>query len=565
MGRFRTLASRQRPSQVGFSIGTLPVDEDPFAMAMARQLSAWFRTAGIDATTQPMTAEELYRQTLVNHEFDAFLGQFPYRNVHPDSLYSLLHSRFTTEPGWQNPFGYSNLTVDDLLSRQRHAPPGEQTGVTADVQRRLAETCPFIVLGFPDVVRTARTDRFRGWATAFGQSPLGLLALDRADPAATTLRLTTIDSRPTTNLNPLVAPFRGRGRVTALVYDSLARRSRGRLSPWAAEDWEWIERRDDQSVLRLTLRDQAMWHDGEPLTASDVAFTYRFLRDTSLGTLERSVPPMRFRGRSSLVDSVRAVDEETVDLSFDDVRPTVATRALTVPLLPEHVWRPRTHEADIGGFDVGMPTTEALVTDAIPPVGSGLLRFEAATNRESLRLRRFADHFVERDVALPFSEAVSDGSAFEELRLQFVGSDSTAVDLVRTGEADATLLGVGTDLVRTIGRAEALTLLLDRTDAFYVLGFNVRRAPFANPRFRRLLARLLDRHTLDEQAFGGYLNPAVSPLAGSRPVPDDVAWDGGDPVAPFLGTDGRLDERAVREAFSAAGYRFDEQGNLLEA
>jgi len=562
LSRVRAMAGREESSTVSLSIKTLPVDEDPFAIAIARQLLEWFEAAGIRTSIQPMTAEELYRQVLLNHDFDMFVCQYPTATDRPDALYPLLHSTFAVEPGLQNPFGYTNLSMDELLSTQRRTAGSERAEAVATIQRRLVEACPFTVVGFPETIRATGTERFAGWDSVFDPSPLSLLSLTPADASVTTLRATTPDNRPMTNLNPLMATFRGYPDLTELVYDPLARRYRGGITPWAAEDWEW--RGSDPLEIQVRLREDLTWHDGERLTAADVAFTYQLLRDTSLGTLDDAAPSLRFRGRSTLVERAVAVDDRTVRLQFTDCTPEVADRALTVPLLPAHVWRERTSRADVSGFEVGAPTTEALVTNAVSPVGSGPLAFESSSQRDRLVLARFADHFLERGEAT-VPDALADGVPFEQFELQFVASDSSAVQLVADGEADVTALGVGPDLVSRMVDDDAVAPSVDRSHACYLAGFNARRSPLSNPRFRSLLSQLMDRAALADSVFGGYFQPAYSLLAGTDWLPSPLAWASSEPVVEFLGSDGRVDPERARGAFRSAGYRYDERGRLLRS
>ena len=562
LNRIRAIVGRQQPSTVSLSIKTLPVDEDPFAIAIARRLSTWFDAAGIRTSVEPMTAEELYQQTLINHNFDVFVGQFPGHVDDPDALYPLLHSTYSVEPGLQNPFGYTNLLMDDLLERQRRESGAARAEAATAIQRQLVDTAPFTVVGFPDVVRAARTDRFTGWNPAFDPSPVHLLTLNRVEASATTIRATTPDSRPMANLNPLMVAYRGQADVTALLYDPLARRYRGTLYPWVATEWTWTA--EDPLTLELTLRDDMSWHDGEALTADDVSFTYDLLADTSLGSMDQAVPTVRFRGRSSLVDSVTALDDLTVQFQFDDCSRAVARRALTVPLLPGHIWADRTSRAELSGVDVGSTTTDALVTDAVPPVGSGPLEYDSVVPRQELVLERYEDHFLHRDEAetgLP--SELARGAPFERFELQFVGSDSSALNLVADGEADVTALGVGPDLTTRIGADDDVSLHVNRSPAFYFVGFNTRRSPMTNPRFRGVLSRLVDRATLEDAVFGGYVNPAVSPLAGTDWLPPELSWSASNPVTEFLGSDGSVDTERAREAFRTAGYRYNEQGRLI--
>ncbi|WP_281259299.1 ABC transporter substrate-binding protein [Salinigranum rubrum] len=178
------------------------------------------------------------------------------------------------------------------------------------------------------------------------------------------------------NLNPLSVEFRRTGALTGLLYDPLGYVFENRLTPWLAETWEFSE--TNPPTARVTLRDGVSWHDGEPLTADDVAFTYRLLADTTLNSRgdEESAPfpSPRYRGRSSLVADGEVIDDTTVEVQFDDVTPSVARRAFTIPILPKHIWQDRTDPASLAGINVGS-VTDVLVTNNIPPVGSGPLKF----------------------------------------------------------------------------------------------------------------------------------------------------------------------------------------------
>ncbi|SFG91153.1 peptide/nickel transport system substrate-binding protein [Halopelagius inordinatus] len=586
--RLRAATGWQSPDQVSLQIKTAPADADPYALRIARQVAEWFRTAGIDVQVTPMAEEELLRQVLLNHDFDLFVAPTPAQFGTPDALFSLLHSRFAGRQGWQNPFGYTNLDVDGLLEEQRRSTGSDRRDAVERLLKSVAATQPFTVVGFPDDIRAARTDRFTNWQNTDLQSPMGYLdlnrrgdvedasldgsntPLDESDADEPHLEVVTTDERPTQNLNPLAVEFRRSSAIMGLLYDSLGYSRNGvTVEPWLAASWAFSEG-DDGPVARIELRDDTVWHDGEPLTASDVEFTYSFLADTSLGsTIETEdgeddsgpVPAPRFQGRSSLVTDVRAVDSRTVEIQFVDCEPRVATRALTVPVLPSHVWADRTGAASVGGIELG-GATEALVTNNIPPVGSGPLEFVRNTPRETLVLDRFDDHFLSRDDVDGVPPQLADAPAFDRLTFSVVGSDMTAAETVASDDADVTGTPLGAATVPRIGRASALDLVVRRSQWFYLVGYNARRPPLTNPRFRNTLAHLVDKRHLTSEVFKGYAQPAASPLDGTRWLPSDLRWDGEDPVTPFLGTNGELDVERVREAFRDAGFQY-EDGKLV--
>ncbi len=566
----RSLAGWESAQQVRLRLKTVPDDADPYALQIARTVAEWFRTAGIDARITPMSEQELHRQTLLRNEFDLFLLRLPPRFTDPDALYPLLHSRFADDPGWQNPFGYANLDLDERLDTQRRTTGDRRRQALEDLQLTVARTHPFTLLTVPDDVRAVRPTAYSNWRASSLSSPLGFLTLERSttgtdDGDDGTLRVATTDRRATMNLNPLSVEFRRTGVLTGLVYDPLARVIEDRLTPWLADTWEFSD--DGPPVARVTLRPGATWHDGTSLTAADVAFTYRLLADTTLGAASDAdadaapLPSPRFRGRSSLVAETEAIDDTTVELRFADVTPTLARRAFTVPILPKQVWQDRTDPASLAGIQVGS-VTDALVTNNIPPIGSGPLRFVDNSPRETVEFERVDDHAVLQADGPTTELDGRVGVPFDTLSVQVVGSDVTAAEMVATDAADVTGTPVGADAIPRIGRSSGAELLVERSPSAYVLGYNTRTRHLNNPRFRHTLARLIDGEYLADTILSGYGRPAVGPLWQTEWYPSALEWDDGNPVTPFLGTDGDVDVARAREAFRAAGYRY-EDGRLV--
>ncbi|WP_435075066.1 ABC transporter substrate-binding protein [Halorubrum sp. HHNYT27] len=591
LGRTRNIAGRNAASQLTLEISAAPADRDPNAIRVARHLAENLTAVGIDARINTLNRTDLWRKVLINRDFDVYVGQFlESKPFDPDAMYGFTHSRFAAEAGRQNPFGFTDVNgVDERLDRQRRTET-ERPAVVADLQRSLCELQPFTVVAFPDSLSAIREERFEGWTNRQPLSAATLLSLDRARATTeaggdgsggnatadaetadgdATLRLVTTDAQITENWNPIAAEYRREGTFTALLYDRLALVDSGDVVPWLASSWERV----DEETVAVELRD-ARWHDGEPVSASDVAFTYDFLRDTSMGALETPVPTPRFRGRSSVVQSATAVGDRTVELATGDVNDAVATRALQVPILPEHVWADRTEVATIAGFEFDAETTEAVVSTNENPIGSGPIQFVEATAEESVVFERNGDHFLARagstsgeaDPAVGIPERFRGKPAFDRLRIEVSPSDIAAVAAVGDGLADATVSNLGPDAVPRIGREADARLVAGRSGGFYHVGYNVRRAPLSNPRFRAVLASLIDKETLVDRAFSGYAEPAASPLAASPEwVPDDLRWDDRerDPVHPFVGESGTLDAERARDRLRDAGYRFDDEGRLL--
>ncbi|TFF91938.1 hypothetical protein EU546_08015, partial [Candidatus Thorarchaeota archaeon] len=78
-------------------------------------------------------------------------------------------------------------------------------------------------------------------------------------------------------LNPLTWRSERSHWYCMLVYDSLLSTDDNLdLIPWLAESWVISS---DGLTINFTIREGATWHDGEDLTAEDVAFTFEYIRD----------------------------------------------------------------------------------------------------------------------------------------------------------------------------------------------------------------------------------------------------------------------------------------------
>lgn len=137
----------------------------------------------------------------------------------------------------------------------------------------------------------------------------------------------------TRNFNPFVsASLPGTLNVIhepLMIYSSAS----GELTPWLATGYEWS---DDLTTLTFTLRDDVLWSDGEPFTASDVAFTYNLLK-TAPGVNSTVLPALV--GGTAYVDSITAVDDATVEFKFNRPYTPGLYELIAQNIVPEHIWK----------------------------------------------------------------------------------------------------------------------------------------------------------------------------------------------------------------------------------
>ncbi|THE64793.1 ABC transporter substrate-binding protein [Salinadaptatus halalkaliphilus] len=544
--QFWSRAEDTGPEQVELTIKTLPADDDAVAAKLMSQLRENYIAAGIDATHEPLGRADLYRDIFLEGDYDVFVIRHPGLKEF-DALRGLLHSSFTTERGWQNPFRFSDVTIDDLLESQQSSNADRDESL-AELFEFLEETAPYTTIAYPHQVGGVRPDLDVSISPRHPLEYVDVLATERADgPRDGPIAIGVYGEGLTNRFNPIVVDQNSIPGLLGLVYDPLARRvpSEDDVVPWLAESVSWDETDDTRATV--TLHEGTRWHDGAELDADDVVFTMEFLEDTSLGAIDGSVPAPRYRARLALLEGVTRIDERTVELSFGSTRRSAAARVLTIPLLPEHIWEPRSEV-------VAEHRTEAVLADNEEPIGAGLFRFESVT-ADSLELAPFDDHVLRDPVAQP--EILDGESAFTGIHFRIDPNVGAMIDALLDGEIDLTASNIPPSELDTFREASGATIVSTQSRAFYMIGYNYHHSSLVNPHFRRILSRLIDREHVVSELFDGLAEPAMSrnSLVG---ITDD-AWDDNraSSVTTFPGTDGEIATQEVRSLFEDAGYQYE--------
>lgn len=176
------------------------------------------------------------------------------------------------------------------------------------------------------------------------------------------------------NANPLYATGQANGAVSKLLFASLFKfDEKNRLAGDLAVDWQ-----SDPTGKRYTVRlkPDLTWHDGQPLTAKDVVFTYRTIQNPDVQS------PLNVSWRDV---QVTAKDDRTV--VFDLPNPLSSfPYSLTTGIIPQHKLQ-----------DVNAANLRSAQFNTVQPVGSGPFKLDtievngnsAATRQEEIALVPF--------------------------------------------------------------------------------------------------------------------------------------------------------------------------------
>lgn len=267
--------------------------------------------------------------------------------------------------------------------------------------------------------------------------------------------------------------------LTELVYDKLLA-----PSPYVDEPQPWLASRVEQvdpSTWEVELRGDVTWHDGEPFTAADVAFTVELFKRSPAGRWTHHVTD------TPHVEEVEVLSDTELVFRCAYACPFLGTVTLAdLPILPEHVWQ-----------DVEEPRS---VTDL--PVGTGPYRLTAYDAQSGYEFEANPDYFAGAPVV-------------QRLLLPIVEEPATAFTALRTGEVDAVVAPVPPELVEEFSGDGSVALVETTPLAYPELRLNFERPPFDQAPVRAALDVAIDRQELLEvvwlgrgrAAVGGYMHP----------------------------------------------------------
>jgi peptide/nickel transport system substrate-binding protein len=266
--------------------------------------------------------------------------------------------------------------------------------------------------------------------------------------------------------SPFAFYSRGPGYIRmSLLFDTLSWKDENGVIPWLADAWTVT---DDGTAWTFTLRPDVTWHDGEPLTGEDVAFTYEYFK-AHQGAFKWSWPVGK-------IASAETVDEETVVITL--TAPIAGAHEGLIgslPIIPRHIWE---------GVD---DPTKVMAEEAV--IGSGPFKLVEYSKAEARYIYEANPDYFQGVPAVD--------------RLTFIKVENQALAL-ETGTTDyASFWGKEVEAVRAFEGDEAYGII--DGPSFWVLQmiFNTQRAPFNDVALRQAVAHAIDRRRIVDQVTHG--------------------------------------------------------------
>jgi len=255
---------------------------------------------------------------------------------------------------------------------------------------------------------------------------------------------------------------------------------------------ESVEIPEDRSSVTFNLRPEAKWHDGEPITAHDVKWTFE--------TMTEKGQPF-FKAYWGDVSEVIVENDRRVTYKFKQAgNMELPLIVAEMTILPKHYWEEK--DAD------GNNAREFSETSLYAPLGSGPYKISEVKAGSSITYERFDDWWGKD---LPYFQGMYN---FDRVRFDYYRDNNVALEAFFAGEYDvreestAKLWNTSYESASAIKSGKAVKEEIEnaRPAGMQAFVYNIRRDVFKDKAVREALGYAFDFEWSNKQfAYGSYI------------------------------------------------------------
>ncbi|WP_281972021.1 extracellular solute-binding protein [Ruegeria faecimaris] len=294
------------------------------------------------------------------------------------------------------------------------------------------------------------------------------------------------------SLNPFVQKGTSPWQLRFWTHESLMGRSWDEPFTLYGLLAESVETAPDRSWVEFTLRENARFSDGSPVTVEDVIWSYE-----TLGTEGH----LRYRGLWGKIDSIEQTGPRSVRITFNDPDRELALIAGMRPILQKAQWE-------------GKDFADAPLQDI--PLGSGPYVIDGYEAGRYVNLRRNPDYW---GADIPFRRGTMN---LDEMRIEFYGDGTVAFEAFKAGELSA-VREFNADKWNNqydfpaVQRGDVLKTEIPHRKPSGMTGFvmNTRKPPFDDWRVREALTLAFNFEFINDTVTGSAQPRITSYFSGS--------------------------------------------------
>lgn len=281
------------------------------------------------------------------------------------------------------------------------------------------------------------------------------------------------------------------------IYDRLTQsKADGSIEGRLAESWTVNE---NSSAVTFKLHENAVWSDGEPVTADDVVFSYQMYSDPQVEAKSRYhlqyIAGVDDSGAELSEDSIEVTADDTYTVTFNLKTSMYADTFLqdidTVYIIPKHIFEGKTAE------EINAPTLWA------NPVGSGPFIYDSEINGERMEFVKNPNYYL-------------GAPKIDRLILRVTDSASMLAGLIN---GDLDMIGYGSILIDDWELAKQQENLVTEsipTTSYTTMIFNTAK-PYMTQEVRQALSMAINRDVLIQAILQGEGEAVVTPISSVSP------------------------------------------------
>ncbi len=285
----------------------------------------------------------------------------------------------------------------------------------------------------------------------------------------------TVSTTRFQTFNPLFNKNKGLFQIHHLLYEGLVTfKEDMSTEPLLAESWKF----NGTESVDFKLRKGVKWHDGQPLTADDVIFTFNAIKGNVKGLNKTSIY------RQSLADiaGIIKVDENTIRVNLSNDVANVL-EIMTFPILPKHIFQGK--------------QAQLLEQEDLDIVGTGMYKMKEYEKSRRILLTHNSDYWGDKPYV-------------KEIDVIIVPDEKAQLSLLENGDIDF----VYTDIVDWGKYADDKT---KRHEEFVIpdyefIGVNFRKDILNNINIRKAIAYGIDREKIVNNICLGHATVADYPV-----------------------------------------------------
>ncbi|WP_020408866.1 extracellular solute-binding protein [Hahella ganghwensis] len=264
---------------------------------------------------------------------------------------------------------------------------------------------------------------------------------------------------------------------------------------------EKIEMPDDRSWVAFHLNPKARFHDGHPITAEDVIYTFKMLTEN-----DQSQP--FYKAYYADVEEIVAVDDRTVRFNFkSDENRELPLILGQLPVLPKHYYEKR----DFSDANLTVP------------LGSGPYKIKSFEPGRSIVYERVKDYWA---AELPVNKGFFN---FDEIVYEYYKDHTVALEAFKAGEFDVRLENTAKSWATAytgpqFERGDIIKEQLPESTpkGMQAFIFNIRRDVFKDPKVREALGLAFDFEWTNANLFYGQYSRTDSYWVNSELASDGL-------------------------------------------